>query len=84
MKNPIKAKLEELEISTRAAGIILDMSHTSVHRHANGTRRLSADNIEIYHRRLGIPLEDLRRWNICLGEKMYGNDARLVCEDQDK
>lgn len=63
MENPIRKRLEELQISMRAAARILDLSPTTVSRHCGGTRRLSADNMELYNVRLGIPMNKLREWN---------------------
>ena len=68
MENPIKKKIEELDLSLRAIAKILDVSQTTVHRHFHGRRRLNADNMEMYNVRLGIPLKDLKAWNKHLKE----------------
>lgn len=63
MENPIKEKIDELGISTHAAARIVELAQPVVYRHYAGTRRLSADSMEMYNGRLGIPMNKLREWN---------------------
>lgn len=71
--------MEELGLSSHAVGRILDLSQMSVWRHYKSKRRLSADSMEMYNARLGIFLQDMRKWNKVLKERW-----RIEDEQQDK
>lgn len=68
-KNPIAARMDDLGLSQHAVAKILEITQTNIHKHYHGTRRLSADSMEMYNLRLGIPMKELRAWNKHLKEK---------------
>lgn len=73
MRNPVKRKIEELQLSTHAVARIVEISQVSVWRHYHGMRRLSADAMEVYSGRLGISMSDMRSWNKYLKQEGVNN-----------